>query len=181
MSSRNSSESWQSSSPGSMDHPCMGRRTPAFEAPKVVSDSNGADVDSGERSADRSRCLLQLFVEDVSLVRRLVVPPIPLPRRNGLAALERHATHVAVRSVDVDCPAGRTTCFSHALHSRGSPVSAGWTSMPRTPVSRTIICFKERADEWTAGHDRGCVSTAPTIQGHLRVSNPLRATSPAGR
>ena len=52
--------------------------------------------------------------------------------------------------------------------------------MPRTPVSRTMIWLKERADGWTTGHDRGCASTAPTIRGHLRVSNPRRAMSPAG-
>ena len=52
-------------------------------------------------------------------------------------------------------------------------------SIPRTPVSKTMMLLKEREDDWTDDRYRGCVSVAPTTQDHLPLSNPLRARIPA--
>jgi hypothetical protein len=56
--------------------------------------------------ATKARRVLKALDEDVSLVGRLVVPPIPLPRRNGSPAkISRH---------------GGRTASGHHLHSANS-------------------------------------------------------------
>ena len=51
-------------------------------------------------------------------------------------------------------------------------------SIPRTPVSRTTMLFKERADGWTAGPGRDSVSAVPRTRAHLGSWNRLRARGP---